>query len=87
MQHEALFKISKLLDQFKEGLKKAKLLKLIQNFPEQFTPLFTFTGSIPADSVINALYSRENEDTVTLAFLHRYIRGLSEKGIIIYVKH
>ena len=83
MQHEGLFRISKLLDQFKEGLKQAKILSTVQNFPEQFSVLFTFVGSITSDRVINALCTREfdNTDTMTMGFLYRYIHELSEKGI------
>ncbi len=33
LSHEALFRISKLLDQFKDGLKKTPALKLILAFP------------------------------------------------------
>ena len=83
MQHEGLFRISKLLDQFKEGLKQAKILSTVQNFPEQFYVLFTFVGSITSDRVINALCTREfdNTDTMTMGFLYRYIHELSEKSI------
>ena len=82
MQHEALFKISKLLDQFKDGLNQAKMLKIIQNFPEQFSPLFVFEGSVTADNVISALCTSDR-DTITVGFLHQYIRALSEKGNVI----
>ena len=81
MQHEALFKISKLLDQFKDGLNQAKMLKIIQNFPERFSPLFICEGSVTADNVISALCTSDR-DTITVGFLHQYIRALSEKGII-----
>ena len=82
MQHEGLFRISELLDQFKEGLKQRKILSTVQNFPEQFSVLFTFVGSITSDRVTNALCTREfdNTDTMTMGFLHRYIHELSEKG-------
>ena len=84
MQHEALFKISKLLDQLKEGLRQAKMLRIIQSFPEQFSPLFISEGSLTADDVIRALCTSDR-DTITVGFLHQYIRALSEKGINICI--
>ena len=88
MEHEALFSITKLLDQFKDGLRKMNALRLVQNFPELCVGLFTFSGTITPDEVLDALYVDETEtlvqpsDNVTLAFLHRYVRSCSDGGVL-----
>ena len=35
MQHEGLYKLSVLLDQFKDGLRRVKMEKLIESFPNE----------------------------------------------------
>ena len=40
MQHEGLYKLSVLLDQFKDGLRRTNKEKLIENYPKEFAPLF-----------------------------------------------
>ncbi len=86
LSHEALFRISKLLDQFKDGLKKTHALKLILAFLELFQELFTYCGRVTADEVLDAVYVNEPEmlpaDSITMAFLQKYIRSSSEEGII-----
>jgi len=80
--HEALFSIKVLLDQFKDGLQKVKVLHLIQSFPYQFAPLFISNGEISADEVVGALHfdsGRQNE--VAVEFFRRYIFGLQQEGI------
>ena len=90
MQHESLFKVSKLLDQFKDGLKSVNVLSLIQSFPQPILQCFTFTGEVSIDDVLDALYVDDNDeltDATTLAYLHSYIRSLLAKGRFIYLQH
>ena len=84
MQHEALYKLSILLDQIKEGLKRANILSLLECYPKEFAPLFTFSGNMEADDVIEALYTNEEtKDETALNFLQQYIQNLSKKGMSI----
>ena len=55
LQHEALHKFIPLLDQFKIGFQKVKVLNIIQAFPDEFLPLFTFDGGIEAADVLKTL--------------------------------
>ena len=50
--------------------------------------LFTYSGEIRNEEVLQALYVNENEDldSVTLEFLHRYICNLSKEGMHTIVK-
>ena len=55
-----MYKISKLLDQFIEGMKKLPhILQLVQAYPDLFTKLFTFTGDVTARDVLDALFVHE----------------------------
>ncbi len=86
LQQEALFKISLLLDQLRDGLKKVGILSLIVAFPQLFHDLFTFAGEVDSEEVIRALYVDHDEisDPVGMAFLHRYLKNLTNKGILMY---
>ena len=82
--------MSKMLDQFCDGLKGLKILKLVRAFPEEFAALFMYTG-LTNDDVIDALcveteQLHPDEQTV-LSLLMRYIRGCSEHGKIQYPIH
>lgn len=44
--YDALYRRSVLLDQLKEGLKEIGILKLIQSFPAEMAPLFTYMGEL-----------------------------------------
>ena len=82
MQHEGLYKLSVLLDQFKNGLEKANVEKLIKNYPKEFAPLFICSGEITAADVIETLYMRNDKmDQVTMDLLHQYISSLSQQGM------
>ena len=59
MQHESLYKISNLLDQFKDGLNAVNVLTLVKIFPQQ---MFTYSGEIRNEEVLQALYVNEDED-------------------------
>ena len=85
MQHEGLYKLSGLLDQFKEGLSRTNIHTLMENYPQEFAPLFIFSGELMATDVIKALYTREDNriDPVSMGFLKKYISSLSQQGIFI----
>ena len=84
MQHEGLFKITALLDQFKEGLRNANMENLIESYPNEFAPLFVFSGEIRAIDVIQALYmGNERIDPVSMGLLQQYIYSLSLQGIFV----
>ena len=42
--HDALYRRSILLDQFRHGLKIIGILNLVQLFPEEMSKLFTYSG-------------------------------------------
>ena len=84
---DALYKRQVLLDQLKEGLKSIGALKLIQTFPNEMLPMFTFQGQLVADvlEAIDVQVSEDSEslrpeDEVLLRFLQRYIRSLTQSG-------
>ena len=84
MQHEGLYKLSVLLDQFKEGLRRTNMDRMTENYPKEFAPLFVFSGEINATDVIKALYTEEDKkDPVSMGLLQQYISGLSQHGISI----
>ena len=82
MQHEALYKLSPLLDQFKEGLCKMAVLRPVQQFPQLFLPLFTFTGNVSSEEVIAAIYPDPDEpvEDILQTMMIIYINGLSSEG-------
>ena len=78
--YEAVGKISKLLDQIGEGLRTLEVIRVMRRFPELFVPLFTYTASISAEEVLDAVHADENmmpEDRVTMAHLNRWISEAS----------
>lgn len=82
MQHEGLYKLSVLLDQFKEGLRRANMENLIMNYPKEFAPFFVFSGEIKATDVIKTLYmGKGRTDPVSMGLLQQYISNLSQQGI------
>lgn len=85
LTHEAIYKITKLLDQFCEGLKQLRILQLIRSFPDLFTPLFTFTGDISSEVVSEAIFIRDgtqlhSDDKVTLSYLQTFIKTCDQQG-------
>lgn len=50
------YKLSVLLDQFKDGLRRTNMEKLIENYPKEISPLFISSREIRATDVIEALY-------------------------------
>ena len=75
LQHEALYKISKLLDQIQFGLKDIGILDVIQAFPELF---FEVIGFIANADVLQALCIQD-EGELVLLFLYRYIEELTKQ--------
>jgi len=88
MQHEGLHKSVSLLDQYKHGLQKADMLSIIQAFPENFLPLFTYEGEIKAKDVLEILHIEEDklQDTLTLELLTMYINQLCQAGIYLTLR-
>ena len=79
---EAVFKVSKLLDQFCDGLRDAGILKAVRAFPCLFICLFTYTGDVSSESVLEALIVDEKVPKVLVDFLTKYILEADEKGNI-----
>lgn len=82
--HEAIYNPSKILDQFGEGLKKLPAVyQLMKAFPDLFLPLFTYSGNIEAEDVIDALFVPK--DTIVekglLQFLEQYLLSCSQEGM------
>ena len=83
LQHEALYKISKLLDQLQLGLKDVGILDVIQAFPELFLKLFTFNGFIANADVLQALCIQDEDKGELVLFLYRYIEELTKLFLLI----
>jgi len=82
--YEGLYKVTKMVDEFYEGLKSVGILKLIRAFPEEFCRLFTYTG-LSADEVIEKVLlhsdvEKEPEVELVISFFKRYIRSCNEEG-------
>ena len=80
MVHEALYKISKLLDELQVGLKDIEILDVIQAFPELFLKLFTFNGFIANADVLQALCIQDEDEGELVLFLYCYIEELTKQG-------
>ena len=83
--HEALYKASKLLDQFCDGMKKLPVLRLVRQYPELFSSLLAYTGNIVADEVLDAVFVHDSTelhpgDEVTVKFLKQYLQECSQEG-------
>jgi len=87
IQHESLFKVSNLLDQFKDGLKSVGILTVLQKFPQLFIHFFTFTGNVSTEDVIEALFVHKDDvvDTVLMALICKYVSELSSEGTWNYI--
>ena len=90
LTHEALYRISPLLDQIAQGLKKGGMLRGIQDFPYLYAPLLLYTGEVSATDVLEAIYVDEEEtdvqqgDGITLAFLRRFVQDCDGDGEVYY---
>ena len=74
----------------KDGLRKTNAHCLLQSFPESCIELFTFSGTVSPDEVLDALYVGDTEtlmqpsDNITLECLHRYVQSCSEGVIMLH---
>ncbi len=85
LTHEAIYKNSKLLDQFCDGLKRTPVFCLMRAFPEEFLPFFTYTGCLAAADVVDALVVSPEakiteHDELVLKFLRSYIENCNQEG-------
>ena len=89
MAHEAIYRLSKLLDQLCSGMEKSPVLRLIRAFPEIFSALLTYTGNVSVEEVQEAVYVCNDEmcseDKVIMKFLRLYINQCSTKGKLFMV--
>ena len=92
LTHEALYRITPLLDQISHGLRKGDMLRPIQCFPHLYAPLLIYTGELSTADVLEAIYVDELEtevlpgDSITLAFLRRYVQDCDEDGEVTVAK-
>ncbi len=77
---EAIFKQSKLVDQFCDGLRNAGILKAIRAFPDLFVRLFTYTGDISSKSVLEAIKVDDGIPKKLMEFLTKFNLKAHEKG-------
>ena len=80
--YEAVFKISKLMDQFCEGLRNAGILKAIRLFPDLFIRLLTYTGAVCTESVLQAIQVPQEEapSEALMCHLRKFITEAPEEG-------
>ncbi|XP_019852817.1 PREDICTED: uncharacterized protein LOC109582514 [Amphimedon queenslandica] len=83
--YEALFKHSKLLDQFVEGLKATSLYPLLRAFPALFQPLFTFTELTSEEVQKSLIFPNEDsfiaQESIILRYLKKYIDECDSEGL------
>ena len=61
------------------------VLRLVRQYPELFSSLFTYTGNIAADEVLDAVFVHDSTelhpgDEVTVKFLKQYLQECSQEG-------
>ena len=81
LTYEGLYRLTKMMGLFSDGLKCNGVLKLVRGFPEQFVSLFTYTG-LSAEDVLDSVCSVRcaPRDEVMLSFFQQYIRSCTEYG-------
>lgn len=83
--YEGLYKITHLLDQFCDGLKKAGLLEVIRMFADEFLPLFVYKKLTAADVLAAVYVSPEQknnpENEMLLGYFNRFILECDETGM------
>ncbi len=83
MAYDSITRISRMLDQFADGLQTMGLLKLIRSFPDVFLPLFVYTGNVSPVEVADAIFVDRDlsaDQQKAMAHLHQYIGKASQKG-------
>ena len=89
IQFEAVDNVEKVVSQLRQGLASTGVLDVMRAFPEAFVEMLTFTRDPTAQDVLEALYVDENEtvyaenDTVILAWIHKYIEESDTEGILL----
>lgn len=82
LTHEALYRITPLLDQISAGLMKGDMMCSIQCFPHVYAALLIYTGELSTADILEAIYVDEQEtefqlgDSITLAFFEAIYSGL-----------
>lgn len=81
MSFDSVGRISKLLDQFCDGLKSLNLLPVMRAFPAVFISLFTYTR-FSSEDVKEALCFDDGfpVDSVAVSHLNDFIEDASEEG-------
>ena len=79
VSYDAVFKVSKLLDQLCEGLQNLGILQAIRTFPEFFLHLLTYTASASSVDVLEAIYT-EDDDDLNFSIVKRFVEEASEKS-------
>ena len=80
--YEGLYKMTHLLDQFCDGLKKAGLLDVVRAFPDEFLTMF-FCKKLTATDVLEAVCvptEESNRDEMLLGYFNRFILECDETG-------
>lgn len=82
--YDALYRRSVLLNQFKEGLMVVGLLQLIQAFPIKLSTLFTYTGDVSTEEVLEAVYMEGENiiagDEFVFSLFQEYLKTLKASG-------
>ena len=83
--HDALYRRSSLLDQFRLGLREVGALQLVELFPDVMSKLFVYTGDLSADE-LEAVYADEAtmtaDDKFVFSLFLDYIRVLTASGMV-----
>ena len=83
MCYEAVFKVSRLLDQLCEGLQNLGILEAIRTFPGIFLHLLTYTASASKEDVLDAIYVDDEDGDRKFSFLKKFIEESPEQSKII----
>lgn len=87
MMYEGLYKITTLLNQFCDGLKRSGVYDVIAAYPDIFSTLFTYAELTPVD-VVEAVYVDQDDvhdDDMIISHLVRYIHECDESGTCICI--
>ena len=79
--YEAIFRISKMLDQLAEGLQTLGMLKMMRLFPQKFIQLFTYKQLSPVD-VVECLCCTPQlpGEEIAIKHLKKFLMTSSEEG-------
>ncbi len=85
ISYEAVYKVSKTLDQFVDGLKHLGILKIIRAFPELFAQLFTYNAELTYTNVVEAIFLEECDALVPLSHLYSFLNEADEEGKVLHI--